>query len=213
MAKVLFLLMLTLAGSAFAAFFALNPEFWEPWVEAQGFFRGDPAFDVGVKAFVAAVVGLPLTLLIGALLRVGEDSAATDIHGYTVLKLRTGARALMVFGCLFGAAMFLAYPMLDPAAPHPWAFQGAALLSLLAIPVTLRASIRYDRATVSIPNFYGGRSVHRWDELIDIIRPSGTRFYLFVFRDGRKAQVSLSYQGLDGLLQIAAARLGRPSSF
>lgn len=90
---------------------------------------------------------------------------------------------------------------------------GAALLVLLAIPVILRASIRYDRSTVSIPNSFGGRSVYRWDELTDVTRPRGARFYLFSFRDGRTAQVSLSYHGLDGLLQTAAAMLGRPVSF
>ena len=111
MAKVLFFLLLTVAGSGLAAYAAWNSELWEAWVEAKGYVRGDRAFDFGLKAFVAAVAGVPLTLLIGALLPVG-------------------------------AALFLAYPLVDPAAPHPWAFQGGALLVLLAIPVTLRASIR-----------------------------------------------------------------------
>lgn len=213
MAKVLFFLLLTVAGSGLAAYAAWNSELWEPWVEAKGHVRGDRAFDFDLKAFVAAAVSGPLTLLIGALLQVGADRGATDIHGYTVLKLRTGPRTFMVLGCLLGVALFLAYPLVDPAASHPWAFQGAALLMLLAISVTLRASIRHDRSTVSIPNFFGGRSVHRRDELTDVIRPRGARFYLFGFRDARKVQVSLSYQGLNGLLQTAAARLGRPVSF
>lgn len=123
MARVLFFLLLTVAGFGLTAYAASNPELWEPWVEAQGYVRGDRAFDYGLKGFVAAVVVVPLTLLIGALFQAGADRAATDIHGYTVLKLRTGPRALMVFGCLGGAALFLAYPLVDPAVTHPWAFR------------------------------------------------------------------------------------------
>ena len=205
--RVLYLFLVTAAVFGLVAFTAWHPELWEPWLEAQEITREDPIFQRGLKVILAVVVGVPLTALIYSIGRLGSDRTSTDIHGYTILRLKAGTRWFMTIACLGLAAMFFAYPMLDPEAPHPWAFQAAGLFCLFCIPVFLTARIRFDGATLSVSNSFGGRSTHRWSDLVDIREVPKMKHHLFTFRNGKTARISFSYAGLDKVLAMARSKL------
>jgi len=205
--RVLYLLLITAAAFGLVVFTAWNPDLWEPWLDAHGITRDDFIFEKGLKLILVIVVGVPLTALIYAIGRLGSDRAQRDIHGYTVLRLRAGTLWFMTISCLGLAALFFAYPMVDPVSPYPWAFQTAGLLCLLVIPVILTAKVRYDGSTLNVSNSFGGRSTHHWSDLADIRQVPEMKHYLFTFKDGKKATVSYSYAGLGDLLETARAKM------
>ena len=207
MTRVLYLLLLTAAAFGLVVFAAWHPELWEPWLDAHGITRDDFVFEKGLKLILVIVVGVPLTALIYAIGRLGSDRGQKDIHGYTVLRPRAGTLWFMTISCLGLAALFFAYPMVDPASPYPWVFQAAGLLCLLAIPVILNAKVRYDGSTLSVSNSFGGRSTHHWSDLADIRQVPEMKHYLFTFKDGKKATVSYSYAGLGDLLETARSKM------
>ncbi len=164
-------------------------------------------FEKGLKLILVTVVGVPLTALIYAIGRLGSDRGQRDIHGYTVLRLRSGTLWFTTISCLGLAALFFAYPMVDPVSPYPWAFQAAGLFCLLVIPVILNAKVRYDGSTLSVPNSLGGRSTHHWSDLADIRQVPEMKHYLFTFKSGKKATISYSYAGLGELLETAKSKM------
>lgn len=208
MARVLFLFLITAAAFGLVVFTAWRPELWEPWLDAHGITRDDPLFRKGLKPVLAIVLGIPLVALIYAIGRLGSDRPQRDLDGYTVLRLRAGMRWFTTISCLGLAALFFAYPMVDPVAPIPWAFQAAAVFCLLIIPVMLKAKVRYDNSTLSVSNSFGGSSRFRWSELMEVRAVPEMKHYLFVFENGKKASVSYSYAGLDDLLGTAQSKLG-----
>jgi hypothetical protein len=189
------------------AYIAGHPELWEPWLESQGITRDDPVFQRGLKAVLGVALGVPLAALIYAVGRLGPEKTQKDIHGYTVLRLKAGTRWFKSIACLALAVLFFAYPMLDPEAPHPWAFQAAGLFCLFCLLVFLTARIRFDGSTLSVSNSFGGRSTHHWLDLLDVREVSEMKHYLFTFRNGKTARVSFSYAGLDALLATAKSKL------
>ena len=207
MARVLPLFVITSAAIGLVVYMAWHPELWEPWLADQGITRSDPEFRKGLKLVLAIVLGVPLTALIYAIGQLGSDRSQTDIHGQTVLRLRAGTRWFTTISCLGLAALFFAYPMVDPAAPAPWAFQAAGGFCLLAIPVILKAKVRYDNSTITVSNSFGGSSSFHWSELTDIREVPQMKHYHFVFKNGKKASISYSYAGLGDLLQTAREKL------
>lgn len=210
MRRVLYLLFITAAAFALVVYTAWHPELWEPWLDAHGITRDDLMFQKGLKLILVVVVGAPLTALIYAIGRLGSDKGQWDIHGYSVLRLRAGIRWFTTIACLSLAALFFAYPLVDPVFPDPWAFQGTGALCLLVIPVILNAKIRYDGSTLSVSNSFGGRSIHRWSDLTDIRQVPELKHYLLTFRNGKKATISDSYAGLDALLETARSKMKAP---
>lgn len=207
MTRVLCLLVITAAAFGLVVFTAWHPELWEPWLDAHGITRDGLSFRKGLRLILVIVVGLPLIALIYAIRRLGSDRAQRDIHGFTVLRLKAGTLWFTTISFLGLATLFIAYPMVDPTVPSPWAFQVAGLLCFLGIPVMLNAKLRYDGSTLAISNSFGGRSVHRWSDLTDIREVPEMKHYLFTFKSGKKASISYSYAGLGGLIETAQSKL------
>lgn len=207
MIRVFALFLLTAAAFGLVAFTAAHPEVWEPWLDAQGITRDDRMFRSIVKVFVTLVVGIPLGALIFAIRRLGSDRTQQDIHGYTVLRLKAGSRWFAVFSLIGLAALFFAYPAVDPQAPVPWAFQAVGVSCLLGILVILKAKIRYDGTTLIVSNSFGGHSTHQWSDLAAIREVPEMKHYVFSFRDGKKAKISDSYAGIDTFLEAAQSKL------
>jgi hypothetical protein len=160
-----------------------------------------------LKIILVVVLGVPLTALIYAIGRLGSDRTQRDIHGYKVLRLKAGSLWFKTIACLCAAALFFGYTMMDPLAPHPWAFQAAGLFCLFCIPVFLKAMVRYDDSTIIVSNSIGGRSIHHWSDLADIREVSEMKHYLFTFKNGKNAKISYSYAGLGELLETARSKL------
>ncbi|SIN98556.1 hypothetical protein [Vannielia litorea] len=207
MSRVLFFLLLTAGATGLLAHVALNPQLWEPWLADRGITRDSATFRTGLKLVLAIVPGLPLAALIYAIARLGSDRAQTDIHGYTVLKLRAGMRWFSTLSCLGLSALFFAYPMVDPHSPAPWAFQAVAVVCLFAIPVLLKARVRYDNATLEVANTLGGRSRHNWSDLTEVRDVPPLKAWELRFSTGKKASVSYHYAGLEGFLDTAQSKL------
>jgi hypothetical protein len=207
MIRVLLLFALTVGSLGLIAFTAWHPELWEPWLESNGITRDDQVFRTGLKAILAVVLGVPLTALIFAIRNLGSDRSQRDIHGYTVLRVKTGTRWFTVISCLGLAALFFTYPMIDPAAPYPWAFWAAGTLCLVFIPVILNAKVRYDDSTLLVSNSFPAKTVHHWSDLSSIRDVPEMKHYLFTFKNGKKATVSYSYAGVGALLETAKSKL------
>lgn len=207
MRTVFYLVAITAAAFALVVFAAWHPELWEPWLDSHGITRDDLVFRNGLKLILVVVVGAPFTALIYAIGRLGSDRTQKDIHGYTVLRQKAGTLWLATISCLGLAALFFAYPMVDPVAPYPWAFQAAGLFCLLAIPVILKAKVSYDDSTLSVSNSFGGRSSHHWSDLMDIREVPQMKHYLFAFKNGKKATISYSYAGLTDLIATAESKM------
>ncbi len=191
MIRAFVLFIVTAAAFGLVALTAWHPELWEPWLYDRGITREDAMFRSGAKFILVIVVGIPLTALIYAIGRMGSDQSQRDIHGYTVLRLKTGTRWFSAVSLLGLAALFIAYPMVDPLAPAPWAFQAAGILCLLGIPVILNAKVRYDDATLSIPNSFGGRSMHQWSDLEAVKVVPEMKHYLFFIQRYLKIELYL----------------------
>ncbi len=209
--RVLYLFLVTAAVFGLVAFTAWHPELWEPWLDAQGITRDDPVFRNVLKLIFAVVLGVPLTALIYAIGRLGSDRTQRDVHGYKVLRLKAGSLWFYTIACLCAAALFFGYPMLDPQAPHPWAFQAAGLFCLVCIPVFLKAKMLFDDSTLIVSDSIGGRSTHQWSDLVDIREVSELKHYLFTFRNGTRAKISYNYAGLGELIETAKSNLKVPA--
>lgn len=207
MTRALSWFLVTALAFGLVTFAAWHSELWEPWLDAQGISRDDPVFRNGLKLGLVIILGLPLTALIHAIGQLGSDRSQSDIHGYKVLRLKAGSLWFKTIACLCAAVLFLGYPMLDPQAPHPWAFQAAGVFCLLCVPVFLTARVRFDDSTLSVSNALGGRSAHHWSDLADIREVPQLKHYLFIFRNGKKARISYSYAGLDDLIKTARSKI------
>ncbi len=207
MARVLVYLMLTLGAGGLVVFAAWHPEVWEPWLEAQGITRESATFRSGLKLALGVLLGVPLTALIYAIGRLGSDKGRTDIHGYTVLRLKAGMLWFTTVGCIGLAALFFAYPMVDPKAPAPWAFQIGGLVWIIVMIILLTARVRYDNSTLIVPNNFGGTKRFDWSDLTEVRDVPPMKTYELIFRDGKKAKLSYSYVGLGPLLGLAQEKL------
>jgi hypothetical protein len=207
MTRALLFLLLTACAFGLVAWTAFHRELWEPALAAQGIERDSQSFRILVKVFVVAVVGVPLTGLIHAICMLGSNRGATDIHGYTVLRPRMGTRCFLIVAALGLAALFFAYPMVDPETQAPWAFQAGGVAFLLCGLVAVTGKVRYDGRTVGTFNMIRGWRQHDWADLAEIRDMPQVKEFVLLFRNGRKASISYRYAGIDDLLDTARAKL------
>jgi hypothetical protein len=205
MTRVLLMLVLTVAGFAAAAWTAWHPEVWEPTLERLGLGPGTIWYTPLVRGFAGLVAALPAIALLNAILRLGRDGGSTDIHGYTVLRLRSGARWFYGLATIALAALFLSMPLIDPG-NMPWVFRGAAAVVLVFGLVLVTATVRYDNRTLSVATLFGARH-YDWADLEDIREERRMGAMLLLFRNGRTASISRRYAGLEAMLETARARM------
>lgn len=208
MVRVVALLLLTGIGFGLVAYLGMHRDLWEPQFNAYGLERDGRAGRMVLKAFVVIVVGVPLSALIYAVVGLGADKGKKDIHGYTVIRPKAGMRFFAVVASVGLAALFFAYPVVDPDAAFPWAFQLASAGILLAGFVILTGKIRYDQSTVATFNPLTGWRQHEWSQLSEVKDRPEHKDYLLRFRTGRKMSISYRYAGLEDFLETARAKQG-----
>lgn len=207
MTRVIVYLLLTCAAFGMVAFMAWHPELWRPLLGSYGIDQQGAILNAALKAAVTIVVGVPLTALIRAILRLGADRGRADIHGYAVIRLRAGARWFLLLGSLAGAALFFAMPILDPGSGMALAFQAAGVTVLVFGLVAVTAKIRYDNATLASYALFRGWRRHDWADLVGVEDVPALKSHVLRFRTGRKESISYRYAGLDDLIGLAQAKL------
>lgn len=206
MSRVLLFLCLTIAGFGFSAWAAWHPELWEPALEQLGIERGSRLFDAVLKGFAATIAAAPALALLNAIARLGGDEGRIDIHGYTVVRLRTGTRWFLALAMPALAALFFAMPMIEPERT-PWMFRGAGLVVLAFGLLAITAQLRYDGRGLSTYVLLRGWRQFEWADLQEIRDVPQARTVELLFRNGRKASISYRYAGFEALLDTAQARI------
>ncbi len=206
---LVFLVLLLIGGAAFYAL-ALNREFAEPYLIDWGI-DPDGVWTRGILKIVATVlVGVPIAGLMWSIAALGSDRAGTDIHGYTTLRLRAGARYFFSVAAfaLAGLFIFVATEDSDVLAFNLFmiAFGCAFLFGGIWI---LIARVRYDNMAIFATEYTGIVRRHEWADLeaLDINREA--QEYHLRFRTGRKARISFYYQGVNDLIALAEEKLYR----
>ncbi len=207
MARVLFFLVLTLGAVAIIAMIAWNPEWWRPTLDAYGIEEDSQTFRALAKGLIAIVLGIPLTVLIYAIGHLGSNAGKTDIHGYTVLRLKAGTRYFLSVAALGLATMFFALPIIDPETKAPWAFQAGGLFFVFAAFAIFFAKIRFDQSTVWVTNNLGVLKQYAWADLTEIRDEPEQNQIRLVFRNGKKPTISYHYAGLGSLIETARSGL------
>lgn len=98
MKRIVFLLAWIALGVGTFGALALNRDLVDSYVVTWGFDPENAVWTRGVLKAVAIVLfGTPLVALLWTFASLGSDRAGTDIHGYTVLRLRAGTRFFFSF--------------------------------------------------------------------------------------------------------------------
>lgn len=207
MARVLLFLFLSVGAVALIATIAWHPEWWRPTLEAYGIEEDSQTFRALAKGLIAIVLGIPLTVLIYAIGHLGSNAGKTDIHGYTVLRLKAGTRYFLSLAGLALASLFFALPILDPETKAPWAFQAGGLFFVFAAFMIFSAKIRFDQSTIWVTNNFGMLRQYAWADLVEIRDEPEQNQIRLVFRNGKKPTISYYYAGLGALIETARTRL------
>ena len=201
-------LWLTLGLGAFVAL-ALNREAVEPWLVAIGLDPEGSLFSRGIlKGLALLMFGVPLTVLLWMIVGLGSNQGGTDIHGYTVLRLKTGGRVFLTLVSV-GLAGLMLYVAMDESETLLFrlfigAFGGAFLLGGYFIAT---AQVRYDNSTIAATTYTATLEKHEWRDLEAIEPNDEAREFVLRFRTGRKARISYFYQGVDELIWLARRKL------
>ena len=202
---LIWILIFAIGAGAFAALI-LAREWLDPVLIDAGL---DPEGGIVlgiIKVVTAFFIGIPVVGLIYSLIALGSDAGKEDTHGYTLLRLKAGARYFLSAACVaFGVLFFFVAP--EGHIAFQAAMMAIGVAAFFAAWWVFSARIRYDGSTLFITAYSGLTHRHEWADLVDIkSNKEAMEFHLF-FRDGRKARVSFFYQGLDGLMALAWDRL------
>ena len=154
------------------------------------------------------LVGIPVGGLLWSIAVLGSDGAGTDLHGYTVLRLRTGVRYFFSFAAFALSALFV-FAALDKFDEiiFPLVMIGFGCAFFFGGIWILNASIRYDNTAIFTTEYSGISRRHEWVDIEGIDYKKESQEYQLRFRTGRKARVSSFYQGLDDLIVLAESKL------
>ena len=205
MKQVLFLLLLLAIGAGAFAALALNLDRLSPWMLRVGLEPDGWVTEELLSVVAVLVIGVPLAALLWTIAGLGSERSSTDIHGYTVLRLKAGTRyGFAVLALLLAAVSFYAVATDETTT---LAFQIAVpifgALFLFAGFLLLVAKVRYDNSKICVTHFTGRLRCHDWADLVDIRTNSEGREHHLIFRDGRKARMSFYYQDVQSVMALA----------
>ncbi|NNL35784.1 MAG: hypothetical protein HKP29_08625 [Silicimonas sp.] len=180
-----------------------NRDVIDPFLRAYGINPQSEWFEQAMRFVFTIVIGAPLAALLWTLMAMGQNRTDKDIHGYTILRLKTGMRVTLPLLSLgLAVLMFYGSGEIDGVVAQIFV-QSFGVLFLWAGWVVLSARIKFDGMTLMAPNIFTRMISHDWADLDEIRTLRDSREYLLVFRDGRKVKISFFYSGVDQLIWLA----------
>jgi len=208
MKQVLIALTLLLIGGGVFFTLVANRELVEPYLIEWGL-NPDGVWTRGTLKLIATVlIGAPIALGFWGIAALGSDQAGSDVHGYTVLRLRTGVRYFFSLAAFALAVLFIFVATNDS---DELVFQIVMIcfgcLFLFGGVWILIARIRYDNSTIFATDYTGVSRRHDWVDLETIDVRRDAQEYHLLFRTGRKVRISFFYQGANELIALAEDKL------
>ncbi len=164
-------------------------------------------FEIGLRIFGTVVIGPPIALVVIALFAAGSDRTSLDTQGYTVMRLRSGAR---IFGTLLSlalSALFLLGPYYDAGIGLMLLLAPFGIFFLIAGLWCLVAKVAYDPHEVSATDYLFRVRRNYWSELKSVTYVQDAFEYHLGFEGGQKARVSTFYTGVNQLISLANTKL------
>ena len=208
MKQVLLALVLLAIGAAVFAALALNRGLVEPHLLDLGIDPEGPWLRAALKAVGTIFIGVPVALLFWSIAGLGSGAAGTDIHGYTILRLRSGSRYFLSAASLALAGLFLFVAAEDVEGLLWTAFMSVfGVFFLFGAWFIWTARVSYDNRTIAATQYTGTSRRHDWSDLVMIERRDEQHEFILRFRTGRKARISFFYQGVGELMALAERKL------
>lgn len=208
MGRIILFLGILLVGFYAFFIFALNREAIEPFLMDVGI-DPDSIWTRGIlKAVAIALIGMPVAGLMWSIAALGSTKATVDIHGYIVLRLRSGARYFFSVASIGFAGLFIFVATEESDNIFFNLFMVAFGLAFMFGGVWIFiAKVRYDNSTLFVTEYTGATRRHEWADLEGLeVNDQAQEFHL-LFRTGRKARISFYYQGVNDLIRVAEDKL------
>ncbi|MGI9395499.1 MAG: hypothetical protein ACR2OY_12690 [Boseongicola sp.] len=161
-----------------------------------------------IKLIATTLICAPIALGFWGVAALGSDKAGSDVHGYILLRFRAGVRIFFSIAAFALGVLFLFVDSNDgDALISRLATVGFGCGFLFAGVWILTSKIRYDDTAIYATEFNGTTRRHEWADLESIdVRKQGHMTHLR-FRTGRKAHISVFYQGAHELIALAEDKL------
>lgn len=180
-----------------------NRDVIDPFLASLGLDPESRWFEEGLNLVLYVIVGGPILGLLNAIFALGSDVTASDIHGYTVLRLKSGVRVFLPIASLcLAVLMYVA----SNDTENPWialVFGGFGLAFLLGGWAIWRARIRFDGSRLFIRGFLGRETGYEWADIEQIASNADGAEYVLTFRGNKSVKISHYYSGIDRLIWLA----------
>ncbi|MGI9389178.1 MAG: hypothetical protein ACR2O1_03895 [Boseongicola sp.] len=161
-----------------------------------------------IKLIATILICAPVALGFWGIAALGSDQAGSDVHGYTLMRFRAGVRIFFSLAA-FALGVLLLFGVSDDgdALVFRIVMVGFGCGSIFVSVWILISKVRYDNTAVYATEYTGATRRHDWVDLESIdVRKEGQMTHLR-FRTGRKAHISVFYQGANELTALAEDKL------
>lgn len=197
--------LLAIGAGAFVALI-LSRGLVDPVLLRIGFDAGGGMVLNAIKVVGAVLLGVPIAALFWSNAAFGSDLPRRDVHGYTLLRLRSGARYFFSVMSVALAVLFFLVSVDEPIAFQFFMISFGTVF-LFAGWWIFSAKVRFDEASLFAMAYSGATHSHDWADLTKIVINREAQEYHLLFRSGRKARISFYYQGVDQLISLARRKL------
>ena len=202
------LVWLAVLATVFGALAAVgqNREVIDAALSSVGIDPENTWFKEGLKLLLYVFIGGPILGLMNAVFALGQDVSSKDIHGYTVLYLKSGVRFTLPVAALALAALMFFVSSQDEGVWVQFGLSGFGLAFLLAGLAVFRARLRYDGTSLFVRGPLGGESRYDWVDLEQIENLPDSSEYKLTFAGNRRVRISYYYSGVSRLIWLANER-------
>ena len=202
---ILWSVLLAIGAGAFVALI-LSRGLVEPVLLRLGLNTDGDMVLSAINVVGAVLLGVPTAELLWSIAAYGSDLPRRDVHGYTLLRLRSGARYFFSILSVSLAVLFF-FGSVD----EPLIFQvfmiGFGAVFVFAGWWVFAAKVRFDETSLFATAYSGATHHHNWADLAKIEINQKAQEYHLLFGSGRKARISFYYQGIDQMMSLARRKL------